>query len=1207
MAADDSLGPLSDSESLYYDAILEYEQRIDRGESIDLDDFLARYQPVANRLHAYLQQRRNAADWLGPAGGRKQPEFIHLQSFGHYSVLELMDWGGNASIHKVEDTRFGRTAALKIPLKMWAADSQALQRLRREARLSGRLQHPHIVPIYDVGTTQTVEGELPYFTMRLVIGRPLSEVLKARRDPQDDQFRYILLFRQVCQAMAYAHQQQILHRDLKPGNVMVGDFDDAYVMDWGYAKDLRGGYSRDPVETRPLQELLKDLAGADDMARTIVLPTAEASVGDDDDDRILGTPCYLPPEIARQRAGAADRRSDVFCLGGILCAILTGEPTYRSADILEVSRLAYAGNLDETFARLRSCGANPALIELACACLAPDPGQRPADARVVADRVSEYIHGQEQAKLDAERNLRHEAQARAEAESQNRVTAEAKFVAERTSRRLTVLLATSLVAIVCIAAGTLWQSVHSAQLARRAETAREVQRRLESAAALEREFDPAALTSQDDLARALELWRRHQALVEQAASTLQAGEPSGDLEQAIAAARSTGTTSLETLQSWATLLRDLDAAADLTALSIDEYAPSQALVDQAFSAAFSKFGLGSPEDSATFVTEARRIPARLRQHVAATIDRWAVSSAGRGRDRFALATQLLDQPPAWRQAIMDDTLDVAGVQTLLTAAEADPRQNTPSLFQVCADKLRTLKAVEVALEVNARARDRFRDDYSLHLQAGILNSFTTPERYEQAESGFRAALATSPDSPAALAALGFVTYKLGRIPQSTALLKRSLELQPSFPWALSTLGRIELTVVGNYESAQSLFERALAVYPQYATAADGLVMCYAMRGQAPLALRVYRQLGLDPEQSAFQDLARGMKAMTQSRFHDASALFEKFLASPMAQGQNQRALVPMVMMLRGDLEDADSHARTLIADASISPLDRILLGVTRGFVAMLEGRSRDARVEFDAMQELAPGYFLPQLASAIVSLYEGRAGEARARLAEIKSGEWLPVPTLHGLLVISLDSYLKITDLFFGPAEKMLEEPTLAGVRRRVLDSSGFHIFYIAEFSLLRQRGVLALAIYHEMLTTFPVSAFAGTHSFLSFLKNPTHRLNGLRAVGLVTAGRATDQHEFQPDRFPKLQAEAQQWLAQEIRHWRRISRTPNGRVRAKIWVHFCQRCPDLAGIRDAEFLEKLSPEVRAEWTRLWAEIEQLRLEWKQPIVVPAGVKGAEE
>src|SRR5215471_4975278 len=136
------------------------------------------------------------------------------------------------------DPELGRDLALKVMRADYTGRPAVMQRFREEAQVGGQLQHPGVVPVYELGCAD--DGR-PYFTMKLVKGVTLAQLLKERSSPAQDRPRFLKVFEQVCQTVAYAHAKGVIHRDLKPANVMVGAFGEVQVMDWGLAKVLNAG------------------------------------------------------------------------------------------------------------------------------------------------------------------------------------------------------------------------------------------------------------------------------------------------------------------------------------------------------------------------------------------------------------------------------------------------------------------------------------------------------------------------------------------------------------------------------------------------------------------------------------------------------------------------------------------------------------------------------------------------------------------------------------------------------------------------------------------------------------------------------------------------------------------------------------------------------------------------------------------------------
>jgi hypothetical protein len=262
--------------------------------------------------------------------------------------------------------------------------------------------------------------------MKLVKGRTLHELLKERADPTQQRGQFVAVFEQVCQAVGYAHAHRVIHRDLKPGNVMVGAFGEVQVMDWGLAKVLppQAPTARDdeaePPETVAALTAIDTPVAGDSATRT---------------GAVMGTPAYMPPEQAGGEIRMLDARSDVFGLGAILCQIFTGQPPFSGKDANEIRLKAVRGELQEAFARLDGAGAEPDLVTLCKRCLAFGQEDRPADGQAVAQEVARIRQAAEERARQAERE-------RAEALVRE---------AEQRKRRRQLLAAAALVAAVLLA------------------------------------------------------------------------------------------------------------------------------------------------------------------------------------------------------------------------------------------------------------------------------------------------------------------------------------------------------------------------------------------------------------------------------------------------------------------------------------------------------------------------------------------------------------------------------------------------------------------------------------------------------------------------------------------------------------------------------------------------------------------------------------
>jgi serine/threonine-protein kinase len=239
--------------------------------------------------------------------------------------------GGMGSVEIVVDRAIGRRMAKKSMHAMLAGDSRMLRMFLREARTNAQLDHPNVVPVYDVGER---DGAL-YFTMKLVDGRTMKDLIRALEDgPLDPNVLFNLLdvVIKVCDALAFAHARGVIHCDVKPANVMVGDFGEVYLMDWGIAR-LQG-----PARKESSPDL-SPAVGADGQPEEEEDPPSGHT-----GDAILGTASYMSPEQAEGNRFLLDARSDVFSVGAIIYEILTRRPPYRGETHGETLELARTGN-----------------------------------------------------------------------------------------------------------------------------------------------------------------------------------------------------------------------------------------------------------------------------------------------------------------------------------------------------------------------------------------------------------------------------------------------------------------------------------------------------------------------------------------------------------------------------------------------------------------------------------------------------------------------------------------------------------------------------------------------------------------------------------------------------------------------------------------------------------------------------------------------
>lgn len=357
---------------------------------------------------------------------------------GRLQLLGEIARGGMGAVLKGRDNDIGRDLAVKVLLESHRDKPELIRRFIEEAQIGGQLQHPGIVPIYELGT---FADHRPYFAMKLVKGRTLSSLLDERSDPARDLSRFLSIFEAVCQTMAYAHARGVIHRDLKPSNIMVGSFGEVQVMDWGLAKVLPQGGAADDASAGKTKD------------RDTVIATARSGSDTDCDlsraGSVMGTPSYMAPEQARGEVDRLDERCDVFALGSILCELLTGDPAFTGRSSGEIQRKASRGDLKESIDRLDACSADVELIALAKDCVAPELEDRPRHTGAVAERITAHRTGVEERLRLADIAYAEEKARAEEANKRARV--------ERDRLRLTVALAASILALLILGgSGAAW-------------------------------------------------------------------------------------------------------------------------------------------------------------------------------------------------------------------------------------------------------------------------------------------------------------------------------------------------------------------------------------------------------------------------------------------------------------------------------------------------------------------------------------------------------------------------------------------------------------------------------------------------------------------------------------------------------------------------------------------------------------------------------
>ena len=253
---------------------------------------------------------------------------------GFYTLEGVIATGGMGAVLKAKDNNLARTVALKVMLNSANANEHTVFNFVAEAQITGQLEHPNIVPLHDIGVAS--DGTI-YYTMKLIEGRTLRDILKDIREGNAETIqgfpisRLLTIFQKVCDGMSYAHSRGVIHRDLKPDNVMIGEFGEVLILDWGIAKVLPEPGQAHTEEAD--EEFSGPLAGdGADASATMA-------------GQLKGTPNYMAPEQAEGRVADIDTRSDIYALGGILYYTLTMQPPITGTNLNEILTRVTSGNI----------------------------------------------------------------------------------------------------------------------------------------------------------------------------------------------------------------------------------------------------------------------------------------------------------------------------------------------------------------------------------------------------------------------------------------------------------------------------------------------------------------------------------------------------------------------------------------------------------------------------------------------------------------------------------------------------------------------------------------------------------------------------------------------------------------------------------------------------------------------------------------------
>jgi tetratricopeptide (TPR) repeat protein len=1053
------------------------------------------------------------------------------------------------------DRHLRRPVAVKIVQECLAGKQNVLRRFVEEAQLTSQLQHPGIPPVFE---RSALPDGRPYFCMKVVRGRTLQELLENRAGLSDDVPRFLAIFEQVCQAVAYAHSKRVIHRDLKPQNVMVGAFGEVQVMDWGLAKVLR--------EDLPAAEAAAPAVSVVETDRTEQPDTLTVP------GTVMGTYAYMPPEQARGEV-ALDRRCDVFGLGAILCEILTGSPPYMGTGE-QIKVQAQNGDTRDAIKRLDASTADQELIALARSCLSPQISDRPVNADAVATAVTAYLAAMQE-RLRAAEVARAAAAAREE-------EAKARARAERGAKQLTWLVG-ALILVILI--GLFWWQEHKRDL--RLDSDRQAELAIELAKkGLEEGWDKQDMAALD------------QAMVEAKKAVELARDP--DVREAAESLTSAVSRKIGKAARNQKLLTALLDAANSTEskdhyyyqLNLDKLTARDPL-GELWSAFFIWAWMNVVTDPIEeVVAKLAELPDQVRQVVLAALDHWAFERR-RARlpevewRRLSDIANQLDSDPRHRdlrRVLMsgvlaqerDASLALRTFAPGLAVLELWLGPNTRQLRELAehiddyADKEPILRIVTLSRALEdagdtGSAERVLRVAMARHPgEVLLLNTLAKflerqqPPRLPEAVECYRAARALRPGLGIALAA---ALSKLNRESEAEAILRDLARQQPNDHEMWMYLGFV-MSDQNKPAKAEEAFRQAVKIKPNDTMA------------HYRLGLALHDQDKLSEAEKAF-------RKVIEIKPDDAWAYTELGLAL-----LDQRKLK----------EAEDAHRRAIKIEPVRSFAYRCL-----GITLHAENKLEEAVIEFRNAIKINPDYFYTyyMLGYALHSVEKyDEAADAYRHSIRINPNYadahyWLAYTLCHlQKLDEAVDAYRTAQALHpedpdfrnrLHRAERLLQ---LNGIFPALLSGS------VKPQNEQERIAFAELCYYkqHYLTATRNYAAAFAAESKLAHDATIGQHYNAACAAALAAARRGEDAKTIGIEECARLRQHALEWLRADLTGCAKLVEKSDKKSLRSVEdkLEHWQRDRDLTAVRDKDSLSAMPEPERERWQKLWADVNAL-------------------
>jgi len=1091
----------------------------------DCPDLLEPFRRLVRRLEQAADMSTTAADSTNEPRNDRTAEAMSQRV--RYRVNGEPLLGGMGEVLPALDEELGRPVALKF-IQQGKGGEAAERRFRREIAITARLQHPGIVPVF--GPAVSDDGRSGY-AMRFIAGESLDAAIGRHHAEGNGDLRkptrgdLLARFEAVCNTMAYAHSHGVIHRDLKPANVMLGKYDETFVVDWGLAKIL----ADDVTQESTSEDLTAMTAPGEDSTAEAFTATGFA----------MGTIAYMPPEQARGDHANLDERADVFALGAMLCKILTGHAAYTGPGAKQMARHA---DLTDCFARLDGSGADTDLIALGKKCLAKEVADRPKNAQAVLDALRTHAAATEM---------------RAREDRERRVAAEAKSVEERKRLRVTIALACCAIAVLIVGGAGVW-TWQQQQSLREAEQSFRAKQNCDNA--------EGSLAQLSDLYKRF-LWDDAEKLLGRT-EVLVGSDGDPELRERIAEAKRN-----------TTFIKLLDQ------IRLDKSVVVEGKLDFAgslprYREAFKEHGFdvlnGDPAELA-----AKLNSSPVRKFLLEALDEWAMTEPSNARAKIVALTAAATGQ-SWRTQLADASKDGYQLERLFDSIPETER--TPAVVVAVGRRLDKLKRNGVR-PIESALR-QYPSEFWLHY---ILGSIGGAGRADARIGACRAALAIRPGTTAVICNLGSALHDKKEYDAAIAQFKEALQIDSSYAIPHCGMGMVLRTRknydaaiaeykeairldpyvasfhnnLGNalrdkqeYDAAISEYKEAIRLYPKYSWPHNGIGITLRLRKEYDAAIKEFNEaIRLDPTDHLPHN---GLGNVFEDRKEYDAAIAE------LKEAIRLDPKYPIPHFNLGNVFKAKKDYDAAIAEYKEAiHLDAQYASPHNGLGAIHRAKKEydAALAEFKEVIRLDPNYTFGYANIGLIHRDVGRFAESveafEKAIGQMPNHAGLQNDLRRSQQYLAMDA--RYPDIRRGTAKPKNPQEAVQ----------------FAEFAArdYKKDYAVAFQLYRD--------SFSADAKLVQ-----ANRYNAARAAVQFAAGK--DEHvTLDMDEWYYLQGKARAWLSEDLADLRKLAASSKSADREKAAARLADLMidADLAPVRDSAGQKAMPDDERQAWQALWAEV----------------------